>query len=372
MNTTGTMKAAEYAAQRRQDAARTGRPIQRMSETLPSLHVREKLFVWVDKGRVRTSDGPMKGHEIAAVLLNTDNESESRREIVMPTHRDLRLLVRAFSKARFTTIDQRNAVLAARRVLDVALVTPWFSSLTIITRALTARYWAPFEDTDDLPAWARTLGIPDPRSTTGMGDLYRLSIRGSSTHGSLCTRITAASDRITRARTFPGALNDAQAFVAMEALGDQWKTLCAVDETLRPYSFASRRTIAAIPERPSHETTTERLVISGGSIPFRNSSTVWVVDPSSPDSDLRGGKVAGFGYDHGQFVLEVTPDAKGTWSFRSAYGRQIFLVEAPFGASPRFSRKEPSPWDGGVPPVDPVQRIVPAELALAGMATAPA
>ena len=153
MNTTGTMKAAEYAAQRRQEAARTGRPIPRMSETLPSLHVREKLFVWVDKGRVRTSDGPMKGHEIAAVLLNTDNESESRREIVMPTHRDLRLLVRAFSKARFTTIDQRNAVLAARRVLDVGLVTPWFSSLTIITRALTARYWAPFEDTDDLTSW---------------------------------------------------------------------------------------------------------------------------------------------------------------------------------------------------------------------------
>lgn len=181
MNTTGTMKAAEYAAQRRQDAARTGRPIQRMSETLPSLHVREKLFVWVDKGRVRTSDGPMKGHEIAAVLLNTDNESESRREIVMPTHRDLRLLIRAFSRARFTTIDQRNVVLAARRVLDVALVTPWFSSLTIITRALTARYWAPFEDTDDLTAWARCLGVADPHSSSGLGDLYRLSIRGSST-----------------------------------------------------------------------------------------------------------------------------------------------------------------------------------------------
>jgi len=372
VNATGSMKAAEYAAQRRQDAARTGRPLPRMSEMLPSLHVREKLFVWVEKGRVRTSDGPMKGHEIAAVLLNTDNESASRREIVMPTHRDLRLLIRAFSKARFTTIDQRNAVLAARRVLDVALVTPWFSSLTILTRALTARYWAPFEDTDDLTAWARTLAITDPRSATGLSDLYRLAIRGSSMHGSLCTRITSASDRITRARTYPGPLNDAQAFVAMEALGDQWRTLCAVDETLRPYSLASRRTIAAIPEQPKGVTATERLVIPDGSIPFRNSSTVWVVDPTNPDSDLRGGKVAGFGYDHGQFILEVTPDAKGSWSFRTAYGRQIYLVEAPFGASPRFHRKEPSLWDGGIPPVDPVQRIVPAELALAGMATTPA
>lgn len=369
MNATGSMRAAEYAAQRRQEAARTGSPIRRMSETLPSLHVREKLFVWVEKGRVRTSDGPMKGHEIAAFLLNTDNESASRREIVMPTLRDLRLVIRAFSKARFTTIDQRNSVLAARRVLDVALVTPWFSSLTILTRALTARYWAPFEDTDDLTAWARTLGIPDARSITGLTDLYRLAIRGTSTHGALCTRITSATDRITRARTYPGPLNDAQAFVAMEALGDQWRTLCAVDETLRPYSLAARRTIAAIPQRPTRETPTERLVIPGGSIPFRNSSTVWVVDPTSPDSDLRGGKVSGFGYDHGQFILEVTPDAKGSWSFRTAYGRQIYMVEAPFGASPRFSHKEPSPWDGGIPPVDPVQRLVPAELALAGMAT---
>lgn len=372
MNTTGTMKAAEYAAQRREEAARKRTPLPRMSETLPSLHVREKLFLWVDKGRVRTSDGPMKGHEIAACLLNTDNESESRREIVMPTHRDLRLLIRAFSKARFTTIDQRNAVLAARRVLDVALATPWFSSLTIITKALAARYWAPFDDTDDLTAWGRTLGVPDPHSSTGLGDLYRLAIRGTSMHGSLCTRITAASDRITRARTYPGALNNAQAFVAMEALGDQWKALCAVDETLRPYSLAARRTVAAIPQRPSREATIERLVIPGGSIPFRDSSTVWVVDPGSPDSDLRGGKVAGFGYDHGQFVLNVDPDTKGVWSFRSAYGREVFLVEAPFGASPRFSRKEPSPWQGGVPPEDPVERIVPAELALAGMATTPA
>src|SRR5699024_2310446 len=135
--------------------------------------------------------------------------------------------------------------------------------------------------------WARTLGVADPYSSTGLGDLYRLSIRGSSTHGSLCTRITAASDRITRARTFPGPLNDAQAFVAMESLGDQWKPLCAVDETLRPFNLACRRTIAAIPERPSRETSVERLVIPGGSIPFRNSSTAWVVDPSSPDSDLR-------------------------------------------------------------------------------------
>lgn len=372
MNTTGTMKAAEYAAQRRKEAARAGTPLRRMSETLPSLHVREKLFVWVDKGRVRTSDGPMKGHEIAAVLLNTDSEDTSRREIVLPTHRDLRLLIRAFAKARFTTIDQRNAVLSARRVLDVALATPWFSSLTIITKALAARYWAPFEDTDDLAAWGRALGVTDPHSATGMGDLYRLAIRGSSMHGSLCTRITAASDRITRARTFPGAINDAQAFVAMETLGDQWKTLCAVDETLRPYNLASRRTVAAIPQRPTRESVIERLAIPGGSIPFRDSSTVWVVDPQSPDSDLRGGKVFGFGYDHGQFILEVDPEPKGVWSFRSAYGREVFLVEAPFGASPRFSRKEPSPWDGGVPPVEPVDRIVPAELSLAGMATAEA
>src|SRR5690625_4333258 len=288
MSTTGSMKAAAYAAERREQAARTGQVMPRMSETLPSLHVREKLFVWVDKGRVRTSDGPMKGHEIAAVLLNTDNDSDTRREIVMPTHRDLRLLVRAFSKARFTTIDQRNAVLAARRVLDAALATPWYSSLTIITKALAARYWAPFEDTDDLHAWGRALAVANPRSVVGMRDLYRLAIQGASAHGALTTRITAASDRITRARTFPGAVNDAQAYVAMEALGDQWKVLCAVDETLRPVNLAARRTVAVIPQRPSRESTIERMLVPGGSIPFRSSSTVWVVDPDSPGSDLRG------------------------------------------------------------------------------------
>ncbi|MDN5688492.1 MAG: hypothetical protein L0G94_17700 [Brachybacterium sp.] len=372
MNTTGAMKAATYAAERREQAARTGQPLARMSETLPSLHVREKLFVWVDKGRVRTSDGPMKGHEIASVLLNTDDETDSRREIVTPTVRDLRLLVRAFTKARFDTIDQRNAVLAARRVLDVALTTPWYSSLTIITKGLSARYWAPFTDTDDLAAWARVLGVADARSTTGMGDLYRLAVRGTTTHGALTTRITAASDRITRARTFPGAINDAQAYVAMEALGGQWKALCAVDETLRPYNLAARRTVAVIPQRQAREQHIERMVVPGGSIPFRDSSTVWVVDPHSPDADLRGGKVHGFGYDQGQFILEVDPETKGTWSFRSAYGREVYLVEAPFGGSPRFTRKEPSAWEGGVPPTDPVERIVPPELSLAGMDTTPA
>lgn len=372
MNATGTMKAAEVTAAAREKAARTGTPVPRMCETLPSLAVREKLLVWVDKGRVRTSDGPMKGHEIAAVLLNTDNDSDTRREIVMPTHRDLRLLVRAFSKARFTTIDQRNAVLAARRVLDAALATPWYSSLTIITKALAARYWAPFEDTDDLHAWGRALAVANPRSVAGMRDLYRLAIRGASTHGALTTRITAASDRITRARTFPGAVNDAQAYVAMEALGDQWKALCAVDETLRPVNLAARRTVAVIPQRPSRESIIERMLVPGGSIPFRSSSTVWVVDPDSPGSDLRGGKVHAFGYDQGQFILEVDPETKGAWSFRAAYGREVYLVEAPFGGAPRFTRKEPSSWEGGVPPSEPVKRMVPPELSLAGMDTAPA
>lgn len=372
MNATGTMKAAEVTTAAREKAARTGSPVPRMCETLPSLAVREKLLVWVDKGRVRTSDGPMKGHEIASVLLNTDNDSDTRREIVVPTHRDLRMLIRAFSKARFTTIDQRNAVLAARRVLDAALVTPWYSSLTIITKALAVRYWAPFEDTDDLHAWGRTLAVSNPRSVAGMRDLYRLAIRGTSTHGALTTRITAASDRITRAQTFPGALNDAQAYVAMETLGDQWKTLCAVDETLRPVNLAARRTVAVVPQRPGRESTLERLLVPGGSVPFRSSSTVWVVDPDSPGSDLRGGKVHAFGYDRGQFILEVDPDAKGAWSFRAAYGREVYLVEAPFGGSPRFTRKEPSAWEGGVPPTEPVKRMVPPELALAGMDTTPA
>lgn len=372
MNATGSMKAAEYAAAQRAEAKAKGSTLLRMSETLPSLHARDKLFVWIDKGRVRTSEGPMKGHEIAAVLMNTDNESEARREVVVPTLRDLRLLVRAFSKARFNTIDQRNAVLAARRVLDVALATPWYSSLTIITRGLAARYWAPFEDTDDLRAWARALGVQDPHSVTGLLDLYGSAIRGSTTHGGLCGRITAASDRITRSRVYPSALNDAQAFVAMEALGDQWKALCAVDSTLRPYNIAARRAVAAIPQRPGRESNTERCIIPAGSIPFRESSTVWVVDPQQPDSDLRGGRVAGFGYDQGTFVLEVDPESKGVWSFRSAYDREVYLVEAPFGASPRFTRKEPSPWDGGVPPADPVERMVPSELSLAGMDVAPA
>src|SRR5699024_9631278 len=85
-----------------------------------------------------------------------------------------------------------------------------------------------------------------------------------------------------------GAVNDAQAYVAMEALGDQWKVLCAVDETLRPVNLAARRTVAVIPQRPSRESTIERMLVPGGSIPFRSSSTVWVVDPDSPGSDLRG------------------------------------------------------------------------------------
>lgn len=371
MNSTGTMKAAEVAAQHREQAARTGKAIRRMSETLPSLHAREKLFVWVEKGRVRTSDGPMKGRDIASVLMNTDSDSESRREVVLPTLRDLRMLVRAFSKARFNTIDERNAVLAARRVLDAALATPWYSTLTVITRGLAARYWAPFEDTDDLYAWARALQISDPRSVGGMSDLYRLAIRGTVTHGDLCGKITTASDRITRSRSFPSALSDAQAYVAMEGLGDQWRALCAIDETLRPFNLAGRRTVGAIPQRPTQERTVERCVIPAGAIPFRDSSTVWVVDPQNPGAGLHGGRVAGFGYDSGQFVLEVDPDRKGTWSFRSAYGREVFLVEAPFGGAPRFTTQEPSSWDGGVPPEDPVERIVPAELALAGMDAAP-
>src|SRR5690625_7901071 len=129
------MKAAAYAAERREQAARTGQVVPRMSETLPSLHVREKLFVWVDKGRVRTSDGPMKGHEIASVLLHTDNDTDSRREAVLPRIRVLRLLVRAVAKARVSPIDQRNADLAARRVLDLARATPWYPPETVLTTA---------------------------------------------------------------------------------------------------------------------------------------------------------------------------------------------------------------------------------------------
>src|SRR5699024_8490588 len=185
VNATGTMKAADVTAAARENAARTVTPVPRMRETLPSLALREKLLQLVDKVRLRTSDALIKGLEIAAVPLNTVNDSDTRREIVMPTHRDLRLLVRAFSKARFNTIDQRNAVLAARRVLDAALATPWYSSLTIITKALAARYWAPFEDTDDLHAWGRALAVANPRSVAGMSDLYRLAIQGASPHGAL-------------------------------------------------------------------------------------------------------------------------------------------------------------------------------------------
>ena len=107
-------------------------------------------------------------------------------------------------------------------------------------------------------------------------------------------------------------------------------------------------------------------------MPFGCSSSVWVVDADRPGSDLHGGKVHAFGYDQGQFILEIDPDAKGAWSFRAAYGREVYLVEAPFGGSPRFTRKEPSAWESGVPPTEPVKRMVPPELALAGMDTTPA
>src|SRR5690625_1970012 len=111
----------------------------------------------------------------------------------------------------------------------------------------------------------RRVLLRSPRSVTGMGDLYRLAIRGTSTRGALTTRITAASDRITRARRFPGALNDAQAYVAMEALGDQWKALCAVDGTLRPYNLAARRTVAVLPQRQDRERVIERMQIGRAS-----------------------------------------------------------------------------------------------------------
>src|SRR5699024_12873039 len=101
--------------------------------------------------------------------------------------------------------------------------------------------------------------------------------------------------------------------------------------------------------------------------------TTWgVVGPQSWDAVLLGAKVHGCGYEQCQFGLEVYPGSRGVWSFRSAYGREVYLFEAPFGGSPRFTRKEPSAWDGGIPPTEPVERIVPPELSLAGMDTTPA
>src|SRR5699024_11520269 len=91
----------------------------------------------------------------------------------------------------------------------------------------------------------------------------------------------------------------------------------------------ARGLVAGGPQRPGRESTIERMLVTGGSIPFRSSSTVWVVDPDNPGSDLRGGKVHAFGYDRGQFILEVDPDAKGAWSFRAAYGREVAPRDAP-------------------------------------------
>lgn len=366
---TSQVRASDYARAKRKEAQAQGAALRRMSTSLPYMAAtRSPLFVWVDKGRVRTSDGKMRGADIASVVLDTDKDSPNKRTLVIPTVREARTVSKAMNRAKAASVDHLRLVRTARRLIDASLTVPWVSTVVILSRALGEKYWVSEQmNTDDLDAWGRMLGVSAPRSTAGMTTLLDKAIGGSVHRGGLTTRLNSQSEALMRALSYPSPVNDAQAFTVMESIGDLWKTLCAADPQLRPYSLARRRTVAAIPQAPVKPGKTQTAHIPAGSVPFREGSTVLVVDPQdSPDANLHGGKLTSFGYENGVFKIEVLPTAKGHWSFRQAYGREVFLIEEPFGGSPRFSRNSGSVWDQGVPPIEPVERSVPADLSLAG------
>lgn len=373
MNQTPQVRASEVAAQMMRAAADAGKPILRMSNDFPSMQLtRKPLYVWIDKGRVRTSDGPMKGHQICSAMVDVREDSAVKRTVVLPSLSDARRLLAALGRAKFTTADQRNSVFAGRRTLQVAIATPWFSPVLIVSRALSFRYWKPDGATDDIDSWARHFGVSSPRSGAGLDRLAERALKGTSTWGSIATRLNSTSERVLKAQSFLSPVNDAQTMSGMEAIGDLWRVLTACDATLRPYSLASRKTVAVRFDRPDRESNLEYATIPAGSIPFRERSTVWVVDPlNKKGGELSGGSLTGFGFEDGVFRIVITPAGKsGRWSCREVHGRQSFLVEAPFGGAPRFSRPEGSSWDNGVPPIEKIDRSVPAELSLAGMPVA--
>src|SRR5699024_11405871 len=87
-----------------QSAASSGKPALRMSGRFPHMLVtRPPLFVWIDRGRVMTSDGPRKGHQICSMMVDVREDSSDKRTIVFPALSDARRFAGAIKKDRKST-----------------------------------------------------------------------------------------------------------------------------------------------------------------------------------------------------------------------------------------------------------------------------
>ena len=178
---------------------------------------------------------------------------------------------------------------------------------------------------------------PIPYSTTGLSDLYQLSIRGSSTHSSRTAPAPPPPPIASRAPVpIPGRSMTPRRSSRWRpsAISGRpcapWTRLCG--PTASPPAARSQRS----PSGPLARPQVERLIIPGGSIPFRNSSTVWVVDPRRPG--LRPARRQGRRVRLRLRTVRLGshPGCQGQLVVPCRVRREIFLVEAPFGASPRF------------------------------------
>lgn len=362
--------AQEKATQLSQDmtraAASSGKPTIRMSGRFPHMLVtRPPLFVWIDRGRVMTSDGPRKGHHICSMMVDVREDSSDKRTIVFPDLSDARRFAGAIKKAKFQTADQRNNLFAGRRATQVAIGTPWFSPVLILSRALSYRYWKPDDATGDIDSWAQQLGVgQSARDAQTLERLLKLAIIRGPSWGSLSKSMNSTCERVLKSVSFPSAVNDAQTYSAMEAIGDVWRTISATDAQLRDFSVSSRKTVAVHFVRPQRPRNVDTAIVPSGSVPFREGSKVLIVHPWRKEGGpLNGGELEAFGFEDGKFVALVRPKTKGDrGAIAEAYGRTAFLVEAPFGAALKFGMAGSTSWEGGIPPTSPVQRDVPAEL----------
>lgn len=369
---TAQERASQFSASMAQDAASSGKPTPRMSGYFPHmLMTRPPLFVWIDHGRVMTSDGPRPGHRICSMMVDTRKDSDDKRTIVFPALSDARRFSGAIKKAKFQTADQRNNLFAGRRATLVAIGTPWFSPVMILSRALSYRFWKPDEDADDIDSWSRQLGAgPSARNAQTLERLLRLAVVRGPSWGSLAASMNSTSERVLKYVSFPSAVNDAQTYSAMEAIGDVWRTISAVDAQLRDYSVSSRKTVAVRFSGTNRIGNVNTAIVPSGSVPFREGSKVFVVQPWRKEGGpLNGGELEAFGFEEGQFVARIRPKTKGDrGAVREAEGRTTFLVEAPFGAALKFGMTGSTSWEGGVPPITPVRRTVPADLLAIGAA----
>lgn len=368
--------AQEKATQLSQDmtraAASSGKPTLRMSGRFPHmLMTRPPLFVWIDRGRVMTSDGPRKGHEICSMMVDVRPDSTMKRTIVFPALSDARRFAGAIKKAKYQNADQRNNLFAGRRATLVAIGTPWFPPVMILSRALAYRYWKPDDDADDIDSWSRQLGAgPSARNAATLDRLLKLAIIRGPSWGSLANSMTSTGERVLKYVSFPSAVNDAQTYSAMESLGDAWRAVSATDAQLRDYSVSTRKTVAVHFVNPGMPSNVDTAIVPSGSVPFREGSKVFVVHPWRKDGGpLNGGELEAFGFEDGKFVARVRPKTKGDrGAIAEAYGRTTYLIEAPFGAALKFGMTGSTSWEGGVPPTTPVQREVPADLLAIGAA----